>query len=811
MQDELINEQIAREKRAAALSQSRKLKALAEAVEAGQLDAIPAAGRVVARLFEGMVAALEIVVARTEKGPGAAQRGWLRELSPDVLAVITIRQVMSTCLANRDKGATIQQLGVGLGRRIVREVLVQKADLVNPVYVERTHEYLRGAGTVSQHHIDRTMDRVILHVLELDAQETMRDADLLHMGKHCVQAALGVGLLEIRRGVNHKGKTVVYVLPPEIEELLTSYLPALLHTPSVLSVAPPVKWISAFGGGYHTKELSRPLVRLGWTSRPTTRRYVLSELGSCERVLNVVNYLQSIPFELESKASNTLSRVWQGGGAVLGIPHRSPMPKPAFPFAPDWNKVGASEAELEEFRSWKRRMASWYTDDKKRIGSLYEVADILRCVREVRGRTVWFPVFLDFRQRIYYGGNPNPQGADPARSVIHFKQKKPLGHRGIFWLKVHIANCFGQDKGRFEARAAWTDQNWEALSEGAHAPEDSDLYRGLAEAPFVACSAVQELQAAFASGDPASYCTGIPIHMDATCSGLQHFSAMLRDPVGGKYVNLLDSGGEVKADIYGRVAEVAMQKVQRIASDSTHKWCAAARLWLEVGLPRSLAKKPVMTYVYGATLRSVADHCCMFLEEHSWRNEHVTTHSMGRFMAQTLFDSIEDVVPAAAECMRWLRKRCRENGRDSAMIWRNPVGFPVSLDIREHNERTVRIRSCGIQQVVLKELGELNNGARIGNSVSPNFVHALDAAHLSMTAEKMQALGLEMIAIHDSFGTHPADVDAMHRCIREAFVEMYTENDPLADFLEGLGQDAELPMRGNLDINQVLTSEFFFC
>src|SRR5690625_5238681 len=130
MQDELINEQIAREKRAAALSQSRKLKALAEAVEAGQLDAIPAAGRVVARLFEGMVAALEIVVARTEKGPGAAQRGWLRELTPDVLAVITIRQVMSTCLSNRDKGATIQQLGVGLGRRIVREVLVQKVDLV---------------------------------------------------------------------------------------------------------------------------------------------------------------------------------------------------------------------------------------------------------------------------------------------------------------------------------------------------------------------------------------------------------------------------------------------------------------------------------------------------------------------------------------------------------------------------------------------------------------------------------------------------------------------------------------------------------
>jgi DNA-directed RNA polymerase len=68
-----------------------------------------------------------------------------------------------------------------------------------------------------------------------------------------------------------------------------------------------------------------------------------------------------------------------------------------------------------------------------------------------------------------------------------------------------------------------------------------------------------------------------------------------------------------------------------------------------------------------------------------------------------------------------------------------------------------------------------------------------------------------MVAIHDSFGTHPSDVDQMHKFIREAFVELYTEYDPLVMFLEGIHQDVELPPRGNFELSHIMESEFFFC
>ena len=112
---------------------------------------------------------------------------------------------------------------------------------------------------------------------------------------------------------------------------------------------------------------------------------------------------------------------------------------------------------------------------------------------------------------------------------------------------------------------------------------------------------------------------------------------------------------------------------------------------------------------------------------------------------------------------------------------------------------------------MVREFNETNATQRIGNSISPNFIHSLDATHLCMVAEKMRDAGLQMVGIHDSFGTHPADVDQMHQFIREAFVELYTEYDPLQMFLDGIQQEAELPPKGNFELPHIMESEFFFC
>jgi DNA-directed RNA polymerase len=48
--------------------------------------------------------------------------------------------------------------------------------------------------------------------------------------------------------------------------------------------------------------------------------------------------------------------------------------------------------------------------------------------------------------------------------------------------------------------------------------------------------------------DPASYVSHLPVHMDGSCNGLQHYAALGRDEAGGRAVNLLPSN--TPQDVY---------------------------------------------------------------------------------------------------------------------------------------------------------------------------------------------------------------------------------------------------------------------
>ena len=100
---------------------------------------------------------------------------------------------------------------------------------------------------------------------------------------------------------------------------------------------------------------------------------------------------------------------------------------------------------------------------------------------------------------------------------------------------------------------------------------------------------------------------------------------------------------------------------------------------------------------------------------------------------------------------------------------------------------------------------------------SPNFIHSLDACALTRTVNRCLEEGITQFAmVHDSYGTHSPNLPFMQDILREEFVKMYQENDVLADLrdhaIQTLGHDnlPELPTKGNLDLNQVLKSQYFF-
>jgi DNA-directed RNA polymerase len=78
---------------------------------------------------------------------------------------------------------------------------------------------------------------------------------------------------------------------------------------------------------------------------------------------------------------------------------------------------------------------------------------------------------LDFRGRAY----PIPPhlshiGDDLSRGLLQFEEAKPLGARGLRWLKIHLANLYGYDKANFDERVHWVEEHLEDIYDSAEKP-----------------------------------------------------------------------------------------------------------------------------------------------------------------------------------------------------------------------------------------------------------------------------------------------------------------------------------------------------
>lgn len=796
---------------------------LKNSADAGDIN-MPRAQRFIARAYSKVKEELEAVAAVQTRGVGGKFKSWLRKVPLDVAAVIALRECIARCSSNRrdaEAKPTMQLLASNIGSMYELEVKVREAEKVNPLYMKKVYEQVKESGTTSTSHLRKLYNTAYKHIMDGEVDSSLTAVERLQLGKFGVQAVADVGIIQVKHGVSLRlGKEVYFELSPEVAEFLKDYTQGdvehVLSTSTGGMLCEPDPWTNTMDGGYLSprRKFGTPLLPMQAVRR-SERKRLRTEVFTAEKmpkVFQAANYIQGTAFQIHAPTLQAIQEVCKTGGGVMGVPTARPPTRPDFPFPDTWVASEASEVEVETFRSWKRQCVQYYADLRTWRGRAREVAGFVKFSTMSAG-LLWFPVFVDKRGRWYYRGSPNPQGSDLAKAVLHFGEKRPLGKRGVFWLKVHIANCFGFDKPRFAKRAAWTEENWEAISRALSCPQDYPDVWG--DAPWCMYSAAYELQQAYASGDPESYCTGIPVHMDATCSGLQHFAAMLRDPVGGAYVNLVDAGAEQthKQDIYARVAENAMASIGQDALDSRSDKAALARWWGKRGISRALAKKPVMTYVYGATLRGTSEFVLDHLMNEGlkdWPNEY-RKYDVAAYAARKLFDGIAATVPAAEAGMRWLRSIAKGMPNGQRMEWTTPTGFKVQHDYQDYDEVRVWIRSCGVSTALVREYNEDTRPLAMQNAIAPNFVHALDASHLTLTALRMQEMGLQMVGIHDSFGTHPSEVDVMHQCIREAFVNLYTQNNVLADFLWEVGGIGEVPMRGTLQLSEVLKSEFFFC
>ena len=484
------------------------------------------------------------------------------------------------------------------------------------------------------------------------------------------------------------------------------------------------------------------------------------------------------------------------------------------------NKVYKEQAKLD--KTFERGLFS-----NRRL-----IVYALRMARSIINKSQFFiPHKLDFRGRLYsLPGHVNPGGSDPHRALLDFADPKPLGKHGFHWLKIHLANVMGCSKLSFDERIQYIDDHMDDIVQSAESPLGGDRWWQQGSEPIQALRACKEVYDAMASSQGVeNFESRLPIQIDGTCNGLQHYSAIARDEVGGLQVNLVPTSRP--QDVYAGVLRAMMVLVQDDARNDhlIAQRCIGTGKDLDRNhVTRKTIKQAVMTQVYGVTNFGMRAMILKELEVQNhahqlWSKSMIT--DMACYLCDKLMLALGITFRKAGNCRKWLNEtvetiwRCQPDASKQCFQWITPLGLIVRQPYTKGMMTnvftpvgTLRIECSQVNHASINQL----------SAFAPNLIHSLDACHLSMTALEMDRVGLKFAAVHDSFWTHACDLPVLSRILRQEFANLYKNFDPLWELKEQLEEQFYMdlirhgvklkdpPQRGSLNLDEIMKSKYFF-
>lgn len=778
-----------------------------KAEEKGRGSELDYSRRLMKEYIGDMVEHLKAYTLKTGAGSGGAARYHLRNVSPEKAMFIALRGLFNSFTSDKP----LVNLAVGIGRMIEDEIRFTRFKETHAEYYNTIIEDFKRKKSENY----RYKRRVLVHSANTkdDGWLAWSVAERAQVGTRLLDIILEHSDLITKEAKTYKGKTEITLVPSdEALKWITEYeeVAAIMHADRAPCIVEPDDWTELDQGGYYSPQLRSHTLMVKTSGR---RQEKLLRTLDMTPFMDALNHIQKTSWTVNKEVLDVVKTVWAKnlGVGMPGTDKLVPTPSPV----KDIKFEQMSDQQKDAFMEWKMEAAEIYTKEKERVGKSFQISRILRMANEYATYSqFWYVWTADFRGRLYSAtAGFSPQGPDIAKGLLKFYQGKPLGATGLYWLKVHGANRYGYDKDTYEGRVQWVDDRHDQFIAAANDPiSNREVWAG-ADKPFQFLAFLFEYKAVHdlgALGIPAEqYVSHLPIGLDGSCNGLQNLSACLRDDVGGRATNLVPS--DRPADIYSDVAKVCSTKIRL----NSTLWSEYLDACMGGVLSRSMAKRPVMTLPYGATPNSCTKY--IFLEILETNSKFFEANFKAACtLTPLLWQSIGEVVVAAREAMDWLQKASRVMSKENApIVWTTPDGFPVIQDSRKIEIKRVACQLAGLYTMRVGHKTNQIDGNKQKSGISPNFVHSLDATHLRKTVLKAKEMGIDNLAvIHDDFGTHAGDTAKLHVAIREAFISLYTEHDPLADFKrqqEATGRVLpELPKRGTLDIEQVRHSEYFF-
>ena len=786
----------------------RVLQLISQAEKSGKVEALPYANFLIRQVIDQIVTDIKDGQQQHENGAGAYKKFalYLGGLDPHIAALQGIQAVLGTLVS---EGAAERPMPIwkkccrAAGRAVYNEYLLTKFHAASPALFN---------SILREHERNFTRDEAaVLRVFRTRfKQENYYDLPLWKFGDIEQVGNWIMSRLHAHRFVESWTRTDVVNGKPKVQryvcldnDMRSSSVHLVDHVASMPRIAgpmveAPLPWdaSSNTGGGYLTPEMQRlcPYAIQGRGPQRVSPEHV-----------HGINLLQQVQWEVNAEVLAEVRRMSliRDFGDVT-----SPNPPDEKPVKPD------AEKDSPEFKAWRDTARAWHTDKKVRTAKHGRAQRAFREATELVGRTLWFVYYADFRGRLYAKSvGVSPQGTDLEKGLLRFAEGKPITDpEAEYWFLAAGANRWGKDKDDLDDRVQWVRDNSEQIIRSV---EDGTWTN--ADSPVMYLAWALEYRE-FVRG-PEAFVSRLPLSQDGTCNGLQHFSALLRDDVGGAAVNLVP--GPHQRDIYLDVAAAttglleagysrgAVGRADVPGAAEVPDFRAA---WLDHGINRKVTKRTTMTLPYGCTRYA----CSKFIVEDYIevvkppQIKLADYGAAGNYLSHVVWAALDRTVVKAREAMVWLQGWAKHAMKNEKRVrWVTPTGLVVTSEYEAFKACEVRSIAFKARIDLHKPSGQLDT-VRGANAVAPNFVHSMDASHLVKTVTRCAAEGIVVAAIHDDYGTHAADTARLHRILREEFVAMYRLGNPLEVMAEATGYDVPVPESGNLVIEDVLDSQYFF-
>jgi DNA-directed RNA polymerase, mitochondrial len=613
---------------------------------------------------------------------------------------------------------------------------------------------------------------------------------------------VNIDVRAVKRGRLYKKYSFVEFHPSILEKLHEKH--ALLQTSTLVyrpMLTPPELHTESASGGYIHRDMRKPVVQRYksnfWGDDVKDQKFSTPS----PTVLDGVNGLMLTEWAVNEEVLDVMTTMFENNSCAANLP--------AYEFESFmYNEVYPSDGTKVEKAIWCQRRqevwSEWYKQEQARGRMLVR----LQLANDLKKWGYFYQVYtLDFRGRAYTICELlSCQSSDFDKGLVMFANPIKLTDRGLWWLKVGLANLFDQDKGTLESRVAWVDANWEMLKRINDDPYEHTEWidnRKKKNKSFQRLAAIKNI----CRTDGMSY---LPVQLDGRCNGSQHWSAIMRDVTIAEKTGVIPS--ELPEDLYQYVADGITDYC--VHHKESVPWCDEFLDHWGNNIDRDVAKRPTMCDPYGLTFYGIQKY--LKVEGHlDW----VSSERQGGAiveLARAVKASMDKCLAAPNEGKDYLKSIVSvANDLNKHIEYTTPSGFKVVHYYNQVNSRRSVAKLFGNKELSFFIPTTDVNKRQALQAIAPNFIHSLDAAHMFLTLVRLLRAGVfSLCFIHDSYGCHANHVDDMRDILREEFLKIHNDNQ-----LENFKRDVQnhlgvmlpsVPEQGALVVDGVLDSEYFF-